>query len=258
MTFPSVTAFVERRLGKQVSALGLGVFRIVYGCVLFLEVAQLFYFRHFLFDPIPYLSPRIPDLTLPFALWLVAIACLILGAFTRPAAIANYAFTLVTLSLFTVHEYHHDYVMIGVNFLLMFLPVGRRLSIDRLLQTRRSPKVAPETVSILAYEIPVFVGIALVYFDSAIYKLFSPMWMAGLGLWQRGLRLRLPTPGTLPLPRSLPRSSKRSRSWASWGWWWSRRGCVCSHRRHWHAGPRSSARPASTRSGAMARESSWA
>jgi hypothetical protein len=39
-------------------------------------------------------------------------------------------------------------------------------------------------VSVLAYEVPVFVGVALVYFDSAIYKVFSPMWMAGLGLWQ--------------------------------------------------------------------------
>jgi uncharacterized membrane protein YphA (DoxX/SURF4 family) len=182
-----VLRFIERRLDKQVSAVGLAVFRIAYGCVLFLEVAQLYYFRRFFFDPVPYVSPHAPDLTLPLIVWLVVIGCLIVGAFTRPAAIVNYAFTLVSLSRFTTYEYHHDYIMIGVNFLLMFLPVGRRLSVDRLLAKRLRGSAAPappRTVSVLAYEVPVFVGIALVYFDSAIHKLSSPMWRAGLGLWQ--------------------------------------------------------------------------
>lgn len=186
---PFLGRFIERRLEKQVSALGLGVFRIAYGCVLFLEVAQLHYFRHFFFDPIPYVSPRATDLSLGFSLWLAVIACLIVGFLTRPAAIANYAFTLVSLSRFSTYEYHHDYILIGVNFLLMFLPVGRRLSLDRLIEkrlsvVRSSPSRSSSKVSVLAYEVPVFMGIALVYFDSAVYKLFSPMWMAGLGLWQ--------------------------------------------------------------------------
>jgi hypothetical protein len=184
----SLTGLIERRLGKQVSALGLGVFRIAYGCVLFLEVAQLFYFRHYFFDPIPYVSPRAPDLSLALLLWLAVIACLIVGLRTRAAAIVNYAFTIVSLSRFSTYEYHHDYILISVNFLLMFLPVGRRLSVDRLLEERlpsnRSRPEPPSTASALAYEVPVFMAVALVYFDSALYKVFSPMWMAGLGLWQ--------------------------------------------------------------------------
>jgi uncharacterized membrane protein YphA (DoxX/SURF4 family) len=186
---PSVKRFIEHRLDKQVSSLGLGVFRVAYGCVLFLEVAQLFYFRHFFFDPIPYVSPRTTDMTFALSVWLVVIACLTIGLFTRPAAIVNYAFTIMTLGRFSTFEYHHDYILIGVNFLLMFLPVGRRLSVDRLIKsrpsaTRSSSSEPPCTVSVLAYEVPVFLGIALVYFDSAVFKIFSPMWAAGLGLWQ--------------------------------------------------------------------------
>ena len=185
----SLPRLIERRLDKQVSGLGLGVFRIAYGCVLLLEVMQLYYFRQFFFDPIPYVSPRASDLTLGFHLWFVAIACLILGLFTRPAAIVNYGFTLTSFSRFTAYEYHHDYILIGVNFLLIFLPLGRCLSLDRLIEKRRlrkEPSLAESsrTVSVLAYEVPVFVGVALVYFDSVVYKVFSPMWITGLGLWQ--------------------------------------------------------------------------
>jgi uncharacterized membrane protein YphA (DoxX/SURF4 family) len=129
-TMPSVKRFIEHRLDKQVSSLGLGVFRVAYGCVLFLEVAQLFYFRHFFFDPIPYVSPDTTAMTFALSLWLVVIGCLTIGLFTRPAAIVNYAFTIMTLGRFRTFEYHHDYILIGVNFLLVFLPVGRRLSVD--------------------------------------------------------------------------------------------------------------------------------
>lgn len=181
----ALNGMVARRLDTQVSALGLGVFRVAYGCVLFLEVAQLFYFRHFFFDPVPYLSPSATGLTVALAAWLVVVGCLIVGLFTRPAAIANYVFTVVSLSRFTTFEYHHDCIMIGVNFLLMCLPVGRRLSLDRLIAARRTaPSELRDTASVLAYEVPLFLCVALVYFDSALYKLFSPMWAAGLGVWQ--------------------------------------------------------------------------
>jgi predicted DCC family thiol-disulfide oxidoreductase YuxK len=80
------------------------------------------------------------------------------------------------------------YAYLGMNFLLLFLPVSRNLSLDRLLlkykySNTRFQYNPPEKVSVLSYLIPVFVGIAIVYFDSILYKFTSVFWIKGLGMW---------------------------------------------------------------------------
>ncbi len=170
------------------SAVGLGMFRIVYSLTLLGEVAQLCSLRHLVFDEVPY-QVASSFFTGPlFGLWMLSIICLMIGLFTRGAAVVNYLMTLLTFSTFHYWEYHVDYVYTGINCFLMVVPVGRALSVDAWLRRRRAIRegspVPPETVPRIHYDALILVGIALVYFDSVFYKLSSPMWMSGLGLWR--------------------------------------------------------------------------
>jgi len=176
--------FLARYAHERVSAVPLAVFRIAYGSVLFLEVCQLYRFRHLVFDPVPYVVTSELGIGALLGAWLVAIACLIVGLYTRVAAVASYAMTVATFGSFSRFEYHLDYVLTGVNLLLVFVPVSRALSLDRLLESRPAggPTQPPE-VARLYPELLVLVGIGLVYFDSVFYKLASPMWTSGLGVW---------------------------------------------------------------------------
>ena len=106
---------------KYLSALGL--FRILYGAILFCEVAQTFLVS----VVYPYdISP------LFLSSWLIVIACLIVGWHTRVAAILNYALTLVAYQYTPLH-YHADYIYLMVNLILTVAPVSQRLSVDARL-----------------------------------------------------------------------------------------------------------------------------
>lgn len=188
---------------KEESGLALALFRIVYGLVLFCEVWQIFYFRHLIFDPIPYIQEA-PYLIHPLLiLWLVSVFLIVIGFFTKIATIINYVITVLILGFtfdigtISEHNYHIDKEFIPVAFLLMFMPISRRLSFDRLIEKIKYSKIKYEhfpkvTVSSLNYIILVIMA-GLIYFDSIFYKLYSPMWLNGLGVW---------------LPASLP--------WATW------------------------------------------
>ncbi len=170
------------------SAVGLGMFRIVYSLTLLGEVGQLCYLRHLVFDEVPYQVANSFFTGPLFALWMLSIVCLTIGLFTRGAAVVNYLMTLLTFSTFSYWEYHVDYVYTGINCFLMVVPVGRALSVEAWLKRRRAVRdgspLPPATVPRVHYDALILVGIALVYFDSVFYKLSSPMWMAGLGLWR--------------------------------------------------------------------------
>lgn len=164
---------------RQLPPIGLALFRIVYSLVLLCEVGQLFHLRHLIFDPVPYLQLPDASYTPALAFWLVVVVCLLLGWQTRAAAWANYAFTLYTFAAFHQFEYHIDFIYAGVNLLLPFLPVSECLSVDSWRMGK-----TPCRVSVFNYHAPLIVGVALMYFDSTAYKLGSPMWLDGLGLWR--------------------------------------------------------------------------
>ena len=179
---------VSRAYLKKIDATGLAVFRIFYSLVLFCEVLQLHYFRHLVFDPIPYLEPAELETGPVIILWMVVIAFITIGFQTRISVIVNYLFTVLFFGLCTRFEYHMFYVYTGVNFLMMFLPLSKVLSIDRLLlklkySNTRFTYNPPRTVSKLSYTIPLLVAVAFVYFDSIFFKSLSPMWRGGLGFW---------------------------------------------------------------------------
>ncbi len=180
---------ITRRFGpQQVSAVPLAVFRIVFGLALLGEVFQLRYLAPLLgSELVGVMSPAI-DLRLATLVWGVVVLAIVAGYRTRLAAIVNYAFTLTTMSTFRDFEYHVDYVFTLGAVFLIFAPVSRRLSIDRLRELRRSaaarePEPLRATVSFAWSVGIVLVAIAFVYADSTLHKVTAPLWTKGLGMW---------------------------------------------------------------------------
>ena len=198
-----INLFLRKSFDKKIDGTGLAVFRIAYSLVLLCEIVQMFYFRYLIFDKIPYLKPAEIDFGIPISIWFIAVVFILFGAFTRFFTILNYIMGLILIGSIHSFEYHVFYAYMGINFLLLFLPVSQCLSLDRLFKKLKYSNTTftytpAKTVSQLYYFIPPFVGIGLVYFDSVFFKLDSNMWLSGLGSW---------------LPSSLPMISHFNMSW---------------------------------------------
>jgi predicted DCC family thiol-disulfide oxidoreductase YuxK len=179
---------VNRLYNKKISAKGLAIFRIAFSLVLLCDVLYLFYFRHLIFDEVPYLIPAEVSIWPVFLFWIIAIIFIVLGLFTRIATIINYILTVIIIGTITSYEYHMFYTYLTINFLLVFLPISKAISMDRLMlklkfSNTRFRYNPPETVSVLAYYCPLLMGIGFVYFDSVFFKFNSTLWLNGLGLW---------------------------------------------------------------------------
>lgn len=177
----------QKLLNKKIDPIGLSYFRMAYSLVLFLEVLQILYFKHLIFDKIPYIEPSEVDFSVALIAWLVAILFLFLGFRTKTAAIVNYLFSLTFIATIRSFEYHMFYVYMGINFLMIFLAISEDLSLDQFLK-----KKVVRKVTVLNYYIPVLLAIGFVYIDSVFYKIISHNWTTGLGMW---------------LPSSLPYAS---------------------------------------------------
>ncbi|MGC4041442.1 MAG: DCC1-like thiol-disulfide oxidoreductase family protein [Flavobacterium sp.] len=198
-----IRQFLRKAYDKQIDGTGLAVFRIAYSLVLLCEIVQMFYFRHLIFDRIPYLEEAEIEFAIPLGLWIISVLFILFGAFTRFFAILNYILGLIVIGTIDSFEYHVFYAYMGINFLLIFMPVSRCLSIDRLLSKLKYSNTTfqynpGKNVSQLYYFIIPFIGLGLVYFDSVFFKLSSTMWMKGLGSW---------------LPSSLPMITHANESW---------------------------------------------
>lgn len=173
---------------EQVDPIGLAIFRILYSLVLLGEVIQLFYFRHLVYDKIPFVVPAEIHWAWPLGIWMVAIVCVLFGFYYRIAALVSYLLTVVCVATTSAYEYHMFYAYTGINFLLMLIPANRVWSLDSVRAKvsgaiARQEDLAQPKVSLWTYRVLVFVGIALVYFDSIFHKFASDIWMNGLGAW---------------------------------------------------------------------------
>src|SRR5699024_4048219 len=86
---------VKRGLDKQVPALGLGVFRIFFGLVIFQEIIFLYYFHNLIFDPIPFIDTASPIINFLLILWGIDVLFIIVGHRTRFAVVVNYFFWVI-------------------------------------------------------------------------------------------------------------------------------------------------------------------
>ena len=179
---------VNRIFDAKADAIGLAVFRMCYAVVLFFEILQLSEFRKIIYDQIPFQYQGEINVTYIFGLWIVALALLFVGFYTRIAALLNCIFGIIIFSSASHFEYHVFYTYVGINFLLLFIPVSRVFSFDSLrekikyTQTGKAYQINRKVLEI-NYLMPVFVGIALIYFDSIFLKLGNRLWTSGLGVW---------------------------------------------------------------------------
>ncbi len=182
---------IFRLLPQQAPATGIGLFRILYGLVTLQEIAFLFYFRHLIFDPIPYLDIEFPSIPMFLVLWGIVAVCVTMGYRYQFAVTANYLFWIVFVNFTTMQrdfDGGFDTFMIGAGFFLLFMPGDRAFSIDTLRHKLHNPFVhynqyPAATVSLLAYQLPVFVCLGFLYLDSDVHKMFAPHWRNGLGTW---------------------------------------------------------------------------
>lgn len=180
--------WADRLYTKQVDATGLAIFRIAFFLNFFMEVLQLFEFRHLMYDTVPFIQPADIDPSYILIFWLITIVCLVLGVFTRGAAIINYLLTVHFMGLTHLYEYHMFHVYLIVNFLVMFIPMSRVISLDAIWQRLKYLNTSTlfktnAKVPVVAYYAIVFTGIGLVYFDSVFYKTMTHLWQSGLGFW---------------------------------------------------------------------------
>ena len=183
---------VGASLSRTAPCTGLGFFRIFFGLVAIQEVVFLFYFRHLIFDPVPFIDRASPILHFFLLVWFVVLLCLIFGLYTRKAALCNY-FLWVIFVVFTPmwqdFDGGFDQLMTGVSFLLIFLPSEKAFSLDRLrfrlhrLQLSDGEDFETPKTSILSYLLTLGLSLGLLYLDSGIHKLSSDFWRNGMGGW---------------------------------------------------------------------------
>lgn len=207
--FGKLSSKITGLYDKQIDATGLAFFRILYFVNLFFEVLRIYHYRQLIFDKIPFVEGNEVAVKFGLIIWLVVLVMLCLGMFTRINSLINYILTIIFFGTAGEFAYHMYYLYTGVNFLILFLPVSKVVSIDRLFtklkySSARFRYEPSRTVSSLAYLVPVLVGIGLVYYDSILYKLVSPYWKSGLGMW---------LPSSLPMISHVDTSSMLNIKW---------------------------------------------
>ena len=122
--FKIFSRLIQKALALQVPVTGLGIFRILYGLVVFQEIIFLLYFNHLIFDPIPYLDVEFPMITFFLGLWAINALCIVLGYRYQITTLVNYVFWIIFVCFTPMQrdfDGGFDPFMTGVGFLLIFL-----------------------------------------------------------------------------------------------------------------------------------------
>lgn len=158
----------------------LAVLRIGFALCLAHDVADLWQHAGLWYGEARWPSAAPTGVRLALGAWCLTLLVLAAGAWTRVAALVNWGFSVVFLGFHSMrygYEYHNDNVYIAMSAALVVLPTAQVWSIDarRRPPLRRGVSAAGETfVALVA---------AGLYLDSALWKLSSSMWLAGLGYW---------------------------------------------------------------------------
>lgn len=173
---------------KKIDATGLSVFRMFFVVILFFEILQQYKFNEILYNDNPFIYVMDFSMSHLFFCWMFVLFFLFIGLFTRFAAILNYVFAILVFSQQHRFEYHIFGIYVSMSFLLLFMPISRVLSMDSLIEKLKYSTIGKfykqnNKVYAVNYFAPVLLGIGLVYFDSMLFKMESPMWVKGLGMW---------------------------------------------------------------------------
>ena len=187
-----ISQFISSWFNQTAPATGIGLFRFFVGFLTFLEICFLLYFRHLIFDPVPYVDVEYPMIPFFLCTWAAVALALMFGLHCQSTSLLNYAFWVI-FTQFTPMQRDFDggfdQFMTGVALMLCCLPIGRAFALDnlRLRWHGRYDAFADDPdyqrVPIWTYHFPTLILLGLLYFDSAVHKLFAPHWREGLGAW---------------------------------------------------------------------------
>lgn len=82
---------------KRVSPVPLGVFRIVYGISVLIEVLNLIYFKQLFFDPVPFIQSHPFPITAILVFWAITVLLITVGYKVKVSAVFNFVFSVVFL-----------------------------------------------------------------------------------------------------------------------------------------------------------------
>ncbi len=181
----------------------LSIFRIAFGLLLLkVGVYYLFVGRLFLSDAgytsretirsassIPrlsllYLFGEPWQVTLYLLIWLVIVALLIIGYKTRTVAALNF---VLLLSIHNRNPFildSADDLMRLLSFWMIFIPLAKHYSVDAWLEAKAHDGQTITRNTTFAFPVKLIqLQIVLLYFFTGLFKLISPIWLAGDGIW---------------------------------------------------------------------------
>ncbi|MDP2179739.1 DCC1-like thiol-disulfide oxidoreductase family protein [Methylicorpusculum sp.] len=182
---------INHLYSQKAPAIGIGLYRSLYGLVTLQEIIFLIYFNRLIFDPIPYMDVEYPMIPFFLCLWAINSFFIFIGYQCQITLIINYIFWIVFVQFTPMQrdfDGGFDAFMIGAGFFLLFLPTEKAFSIDQLRNRLTNPffhlyKKSINEIPVLCYYIPILFCLGFLYFDSAIHKLFAEHWRNGLGAW---------------------------------------------------------------------------
>ncbi|MCB9201807.1 MAG: DUF393 domain-containing protein [Flavobacteriales bacterium] len=162
-----VNAFINRAFDEKVDSSGLSIFRIVYFFILLcfiIYISEKTENIYIISYPFYYLFSSI------LTLWFISVYFLILGLFTRFFSILNFIFTLLFFSALMFLEIQIGFIFITFHFVLIFIPLSKTISLDRLLLKLKYSNTTfqynpPVKVSqFYYYVLPFLVGVMYLFF----------------------------------------------------------------------------------------------
>jgi hypothetical protein len=170
---------------QPVSTNWLGIFRICFFSYLLLMWFYHYEYKELLIGEFWKYTYTTNTIKVVLLCWLVSLVGLVTGTFTKVNAIINYI-CVVLVSDISKQSYigsYFDDLMKTVSFLAIFTPIHNSYSVDKLIF-----KLKSQTIN-LTYITYLICTLGLIYTASGICKLFSMVWLNGLGIW---LPLSLP------------------------------------------------------------------
>ncbi len=174
-----------KHLDYPVSNQGFGLFRILFAIYLLVFLSQVKFFQPLVFNVITGITPIIFPANLFLLIWFTSVVLLLIGFKTKFAALANYICVLLATYIFInrgFSTFNDDFLRIG-SLLLVVFPTHKSLSLDSTLLKLINGVGYPKITSRLYYVAALFVSLGLIYWSSSLTKLFSPLWLKGLGFW---------------------------------------------------------------------------
>jgi len=171
-------------------------------------------YRDTFFQPYASWYPELPRSLYVLLLWAtVAAAFLVsIGLATRAASILTAGGVAYNLFLSETHFHHNRAFLLVLLAGIALLPVGRWVSVDRVLRGMPRPRAAPLwPLGLLRFEV------AVAYWASGLSKLVDQDWWSGLVT-----RLRVERFGDLAADRGVPEWLLEALSSSAFHWWFAK------------------------------------